>query len=278
MRFMRSISVFLFIIAALCPSFALAGNFPQGDFSGMVAEGRFAVTQVISPHVISLNDGRLITLTGLDIPDLWHKDGPGPYAEAAKRVVTDMLLGEDVRVYLTQNKKRGRTNRMGHHIAHLERAEDGAWVQGSLILLGLARVKTSKENTDMAVQMLALENESRKVKAGIWVDPVYRILTPPELDKSKLNRFQIVQGRVRSVSQNKSRIYLNFGDNWRDDFTITIAPESRKIFNKAGIDPLGWNDAVIRTRGWLEFYNGPNLEVTHPAQIQIIANPAEDGK
>jgi len=244
----------------------------------MTAEGRFSVTQVIAPNVVSLSDGRIIALTGMDLPDLWHKDGPGPYAQTAKRVVTDMLLGQDVRVFRTKNKKLGRTNRMGHHIAHLERASDGAWVQGSLMLLGLARTQTSKENADMVAQMLTLENEARKVKSGLWSDPKYKVFTPEELDKSTLNRFQVVEGRIKSVSQSKNRIYLNFGDNWRDDFTVTIQPGSRKTFSKVGLDPLQWNDTNVRVRGWIEFYNGPNLELTHPAQIELIANSTQGGK
>ena len=239
----------------------------------MTAEGRFTVNQIIAPNVVSLSDGRIITLTGMNFPDLWHKDGVGPYAQTAKRVVTDMLLGQDVRVFRTKNKKRGRINRMGHHIAHLERASDGAWVQGSLMLLGLARTQTSTENADMAEQMLALEAEARKVKSGLWADPAYALFTPKELGKTTLNRFQVVQGRIRSVSQSQNRIYLNFGENWREDFTVTIQYSSRKAFTKAGIDPLQWNDATIRVRGWLEFYNGPNLELTHPAQVEVIANP-----
>ena len=267
---MRTILIiFAFISSVFVPP-AHAGNFPTGDFSQMTAEGRFAVTQIVAPNVVTLNDGRIIALTGMDIPDLWHKDGAGPYAQTAKRVVTDMLLGQDVRVFRTKNKKRGRTNRMGHHIAHLQRADDGAWVQGSLILLGLARTQTSTENSDMSAQMLALENEARTVKSGLWSDPAYKAFTPDELDKTTLNRFQIVEGRIRSVSQSKNRIYLNFGDNWRDDFTVTLQPANRKNFTKAGLDPLQWNNTNIRVRGWLEFYNGPNLELTHPAQIELL--------
>lgn len=228
------------------------------------------MTQVMAPDLVALNDGRLIALTGMDIPDLWSKDGAGIYAQTALRVVTDMLLGQDIRVYRTKNKKRGRINRMGHHIAHLERASDGAWVQGTLTLLGLSRMKTWKDNVDMSPQILKLESEARKVKAGLWNDPAYQVLTSEDLGKDKLNQYQIIEGRVRSVSQNKNRIYLNFGDNWRTDFTVTIAPGKRKFFSKAGIDPLQLNNTRIRVRGWLEFYNGPNLEMTHPEQLEII--------
>jgi hypothetical protein len=32
----------------------------------------------------------------------------------------------------------------------------------------------------------------------------------------------------------------------------------------------------IRVRGWLEFYNGPMIEATHPEQIELLGGAMED--
>jgi len=41
-----------------------------------------------------------------------------------------------------------------------------------------------------------------------------------------IGTFQPVRGRVN----------LNFGDDWRTDFTITLEAKARRLFAKAGLD------------------------------------------
>jgi len=127
----------------------------------------------------------------------------------------------------------------------------------------------------MAEQLYALEAEARKDKIGIWAEES-AILTPEEAERH-INSFQIVKGRVRSAAIKQNRIYLNFGHNWRTDFTVSIAPEDRKFFSKAGYNPLEWNGRDVRVRGWIEDYNGAYIEINHPTAIEIMPfeKPAE---
>ena len=178
-----------------------------------------------------------------------------------------MMEGEDVLIYQTKNSKLGRTNRMGHQLAHIVRAKDDAWAQGTLIGLGLVQVKTTQRNAEMAEQMYALEQYARTEKAGLWHD--YEILSPDNAADS-LNSFQIVEGKIASAALKKNRTYLNFGRNWRDDFTVSIAPENRKAFSKSQINPLDWNGKTVRVRGWVEDYNGALIEIDHPQAIEIL--------
>jgi hypothetical protein len=68
----------------------------------------------------------------------------------------------------------------------------------------------------------------------------------------------------------RKRTYLNFGADWRSDFTITIAPKDRRLFEADGIDPLIYQGKRVRVRGWLKSYNGPLIDATHPEQIEVI--------
>ena len=69
----------------------------------------------------------------------------------------------------------------------------------------------------------------------------------------------------------KNKIYLNFGDNWRTDFTIMITPAIRKKMIAQGHDPLSLQGVKVRVRGWLENYNGPNIELIHPAWLEVLS-------
>lgn len=265
---MRFIIILIFILSSA--NYALAQEkFPQGDFFELESAGKTTITQIISPDTIGTSDGRILHLTGLDFPDLRIGE-PGQLAQTAQRILNDMLLGQDVRLYRTKNKETGRINRMGHQIVQIERVPDGAWLQGTLLSLGLARVDTSKSNPEMASQMLILEMDARQAGRGLWNTPDYAVFTPENLNEGTFNKFQIIEGNVQSASMNKNRVYLNFGKDWKTDFTVTIPPEDKPNFIKRGIDPLSWNGKKLRVRGWLTFYNGPNLEIDHPERVEVL--------
>jgi micrococcal nuclease len=61
-----------------------------------------------------------------------------------------------------------------------------------------------------------------KDKAGIWEN--YSKVLPPEEAEAHEGSFQIVEGRIESAALKQNRIYLNFGKDWKTDFTISIAP------------------------------------------------------
>ena len=178
-----------------------------------------------------------------------------------------MLIGKSVALYQTVNRDQGRVNRMGHNIAQLERESDKAWIQGALLSLGLARARTTQRNPEMAQQMYDLEQAAMAQKLGIWEKTV-KVLTPDETSFYE-GSFQIVEGRIVSTALKQNRVYLNFGQNWKDDFTVSIAPEDKRVFLKQNLDPLQWNGKQVRVRGWIESYNGPYMQINHPQAIEV---------
>lgn len=227
--------------------------------------GRAKVKAVIDPQTIQLDNGRTIWLAGLDFPDLNPRKA-GELSIKAKAILEDFLKGQQVKIYQTKTQDLGRMNRMGHDIAHLEK--DEIWVQGLLLELGLARVRTTQRNRDLAAAMYEKETAARLEGIGIW-ESEGAILTP-ETAENHIGSFQLVEGRIESVTLNKNRLYLNFGKNWRTDFTIMVAPMDRRLFTRAGIDPMQWGGQRVRVRGWLERYNGPMIKVDHPEAIELL--------
>ncbi|HOO81810.1 MAG TPA: thermonuclease family protein [Alphaproteobacteria bacterium] len=268
------ILVFFLLLANLYSIGAAYGQdasaLPASDFSALRKTGEAQVLEVISPLTVKLSNGDIVRLPGLHFPDYdYTAERTGPFALTAMKVLQDMLEGKKVEIYQTPKKDWGRTNRMGHALAHLVRSDSGLWAQGMLIRLGLAQVKTSQRNPEMAAQLYALEAEARHEKIGIWEND--DVILSPEDALKHLNSFQIVEGVIQSAAMKKNRVYLNFGGNWRNDFTVSIAPEDRRIFSKAEINPLDWNGAHVRVRGWVEEYNGAYIEIDHPEALEILS-------
>ncbi|MGH1376506.1 MAG: thermonuclease family protein [Alphaproteobacteria bacterium] len=239
---------------------------PEGNFETLRKDGTAFVDEAISPLTLRLNNGKFIHLAGLDIPDFDVHD-PGELTETAINILNDFLKGQEITIYQTTSSNRGRINRLNHHIAHIVRKDDNVWVQGMLISLGIARVRTTKYNPEMATQMYALESLARARKHGLWAMTDFPILSPEQAE-NHIGSYQVVEGTVRSAAMRKNRVYLNFGNNWRDDFTASISSSNLRSFNKQGIDTQSWNGKKIRVRGWLSYRNGPYIEVDHPERFE----------
>lgn len=244
---------------------------PTTAFATLKNTGNATVTGIIDPYTLMLNDGRIVHLTGMHVPDLNtpSTDTAGDIATFSVEILRDMLVGEKINLYQSKDKNLGRLNRLGHHLAHVQRASDSGWVQGMLITLGLAQVKTAARIPDMAPQMYALETIARDDQRGLWSLPPYHIASSENAGQY-MDRFHIVEGTIHSATLKNNRIYLNFGPDWRQDFTVSIAPGDKRAFSKAGLDPLTWTGLTIRARGWIREYNGPYMEVTHPQAVEIL--------
>jgi endonuclease YncB( thermonuclease family) len=208
-----------------------------------------------------------VRLVGIQAPKL-PLGRPGfrawPLAEESKAALARLALGRA----LVLSFGGRRLDRHGRLLAHLH-DRDGRWIQGEILALGLARVYSFADNRRLVLDMLALERGARAAGRGIWSHPDYRVLTPHEATAA-VGSFQLVEGLVRSAAVVRGRGYLNFGDDWRSDFTISIAPRARRLFEAEGVDVKGFEGRRVRVRGWLDSYNGPTIAATHPEQIEVL--------
>jgi micrococcal nuclease len=259
------------LIASHFPAWAEASmvqHLPEGNFAELRKGAPSRVSQIIDPMTLALDDKTILRLSGIEIPDN-NPYKPGNFAITALKILRDMLEGKTIDIFQVKKNAWGQSNRMGQQLAHIARQSDQAWVQGALLELGLARVMTDARNPEMAAQMYVIEQRARASKIGIWSNEAYRILTPDTLDE-RIGAIQIVEGKIHSVSTKQNRIFLNFGPDWRTDFTVVIAPENRKQFFDRNIDPLKSGQKTIRVRGWVGEYNGPYIEVDHPERIELL--------
>jgi len=229
--------------------------------------GAGVVNRVVDGDTVHLEDGRRIRLVGIQAPKL-PLGRPNvrkqPLADASKALLEKLVLGRAVALSYGGR----RLDRHGRALAHLH-TEDGRWVQGILLEQGLARVYSFPDNRTMVTDMLVLERAARSARRGIWRLNYYGIRTPDETVRH-IDTFQLVEGEVLSAARVRGRTYLNFGEDWQSDFTITISKRSGRTFKSDGIDPLTWQGRRVRIRGWLSWRNGPMVNLTHPEQIEVL--------
>ncbi len=128
----------------------------EQSFAGLKSSNAVTVSAVIDPITLQLTDGRLVRFSGIDIPDLTLQSR-GTYANIAQSVLEDLLLGQSVVLHSRSANIAGYRNRMGHVLAHIETNDKRIWVQGLLVSLGLARVRTDVNTPEMASQIWPLE-------------------------------------------------------------------------------------------------------------------------
>jgi len=235
--------------------------------------GTAAVTEVIDGDTVVLQDGRQVRLVGIQAPKLaLGRSGfeEWPLAAEAKAALETLVLGKAVRLGYGGE----RMDRHGRVLAqlHIGGGDATMWVQGAMVTEGLARAYSFADNRPCARELLALEGAARDKALGIWRLPYYAIRSaaePSELERLA-DTFQIVEGKVRAVALVRGRVYINFGENYRTDFTASIDPRDVGNFPKRGRDLKVLEGRTVRVRGWLGRLNGPVIEVSHPEQIELL--------
>jgi endonuclease YncB( thermonuclease family) len=262
---LRRLVVFLLFAAfsAQFPAQAEAGDIGLPD--GLRPGGTAKAVAVIDGDTLTLDDGREVRLVGLQAPKLpLGRRGfkAWPLADEAKAALERLALGRRLALHYGGRE----VDRHRRVLAHLTDAETGRWIQGAMLAQGMARVYTFKDNRSAIPEMLAIERNARAARRGIWSHPYYAVRTPETLTRDA-DSFQLVEGTVKDVAERKGKTFLNFGADWRSDFTVQIASRDAKSFRKAGLSLKELEGRRIRVRGWIKSFNGPLIEATHPEQI-----------
>lgn len=259
---MRALRLFL-VFAALFAFRAYAAPpdaLPDGGHGSVVAvmDGdSFRVKDVAG-------DIRMVGIQAPKLPKGRPNFKPWPESADAQRALETLLKNHTVTLRLATTPK----DRNGRTLAHIMR-DDGMWVQQELLREGWARVYTFPDNRQFADDLYAGEREARAAKRGLWADKNYAVRSPdPNVLKADIGTFQIIEGKVTKAAKVRGRIYLNFGSDFRTDFTATIAPEAVSLFARAKLDPLTLEGENIRVRGYLRDFRGPEIELSHPEQIE----------
>ncbi|MBE7732970.1 thermonuclease family protein [Devosia sp. CC-YST696] len=254
----------------------LTGASPVAGCDGLRMAPGGLVSEVVDGDTVLLESGLAVRLIGTQAPKLaLGREGLAdwPLAEAARDALRTLALGKNVQLGYGGEER----DRYGRALAHvfIEADEGSIWAQGQMIEAGLARVYSFPDNRRCLDQLFAGEARARAERLGIWSDPYYSVRAadrPADL-LDRVGDYELVEGRVLLADRSGSRIYLNFGRFWKEDFTAVIEAPALRLFERDRRDPLELEGALVRIRGWVDERDGPRIEITHPEQIEVVARP-----
>lgn len=108
------------------------------------------------------------------------------------------------------------------------------------------------------------EAAARAAKRGLWAADGF-VLTPENAAQHGKG-FHVVEGRITRIYEGKQATYLNFGEDWHSDFSITISAKARRSMKPLlqSLQPGDW----VRVRGGLYEENGPMLRLLHAENLE----------
>ncbi|MDD9912830.1 MAG: thermonuclease family protein [Alphaproteobacteria bacterium] len=207
--------------------------------------------------------GDTVRLLGINTPEPGTSRRPAePWGLQASDFTKKLLENQKINI-TTQAKDRDRYGRVLANVF----LSDGTWVNEHLLREGVAHVYTFPDSSYDIKALFAAENAAREAKKGIWALPRWSIKNAVTCcKKEEIGEFQVVEGAIKQVVTVKNRTYLNFGTDWRTDFTVEI---ERKNWSKFS-DLKQKRGKKVRIRGYIKPINGALVTVTHPEQIETL--------
>ena len=157
-----------------------------------------------------------------------------------------------------------RLDRHGRRLAHV--FSGPLWLQRELVARGLAVAAPPLVSRERALALLRLERRARLSEPGLWRMRSDARPVPAERARTVLDRFAIVEGRVLSVARGFRSKFVNFGEDWREDFTIYL----RRGRISRAFPPGSLEGQRVRVRGWVFYSNGPAIDLADPVYLEAL--------
>lgn len=152
-------------------------------------------------------------------------------------------------------------DRHGRLIAQIFVARDGGdvWLQAQLIDDGAALVMPRRGSEACAVELLSRETArgGSDVRAANDMDAM-------------IGHYAVVEGVITRALVLSDGAFLDFGEDWRNDFSVFIARGDMKRFGALLDDVRALEGRSVRVRGFVGDRAGPQMRVTSPQALQLL--------
>jgi endonuclease YncB( thermonuclease family) len=142
-------------------------------------------------------------------------------------------------------------------------------LQEQMVAIGAARVAPQSDDLAFIDHLMAVERKARDAEKGMWALQAYRVWDALNADPA-IGGYHIIEGVVLSARKVRSRFYLNFGEDYRTDFTASARSAVYRQWVGDNFDPALLTGARVRVRGFVVHINGPSIDMTHRRQIEIL--------
>jgi endonuclease YncB( thermonuclease family) len=138
-------------------------------------------------------------------------------------------------------------------------------LQEVLLAQGAARVAPQSEDFPFIERCYRAEKAAREAGLGLWRHPAYRVRDAARAEKGW--GYQIYAGAVRAAAERGGRVFFNFGDDFRADFTASaLRGDFRRWRGRP--DAASFVGKTVEIRGFVDWINGPSIELRHELQLQ----------
>ena len=139
-------------------------------------------------------------------------------------------------------------------------------LQELLIGAGAARVAPESDDHDFIARCFAIEDRVRAAGVGLWSEADWRPRDAARAEKS--SGYQIYSGVILKAAERGARVFLNFGEDFRTDFTASVRKGDFRRW-KRKVETAALAGAAAEIRGYVEAINGPSIELLHEMQLRI---------
>lgn len=135
----------------------------------------------------------------------------------------------------------------------------------ALVERGLALTDPAAVDAASAETLLSAEAAARAAGAGVFAHRAFRRADADDA-WPRIGLYAIIEGAAVETALVRRRRYINFSEDYRNDFTAIVDPENGRAFRDYDFDALIGSTHVYR--GWVELWNGPLIRLSTPFQIQ----------
>ena len=228
-------------------------------------------------ELLAIRDGeRLLLIAGEPLrfaairapyPPIGQQPGRWPPVQVLSRRI-EALAAEGLIVYPT-----GRSDRYGSRLANLWSLKEKAWLAEVLAGEGLAIVAPEVLFDPAYAAVAAAERAARDKDLGIWSSPAHRVLCADDAYDG-IDQLRVVRGRIRQADVVSGSLYLNFGADWRRDFTLRLKAGRGDRRTEQLLLARDLRGRPIEVRGWIFYRGGPMIDLDNLGQISLLESAA----
>lgn len=136
-------------------------------------------------------------------------------------------------------------------------------IEEKMLQAGVAITYASEDKTPNSWR--AAEATARTAKRGVWSDASF-VLTPENAAQHS-GEFHVVEGAITRTYEAKVATYINFGQDWHSDFSITIPNKIRRSMKDVLLQVKP--GSIIGVRGYITQENGPMVKLLKPDNLEL---------
>lgn len=159
-------------------------------------------------------------------------------------------------------------DRYGRQAAILRSADDLS-LQEKLLEQGLVMLAGLPHSRDLLLAWRPVERAAREAGRGLWAEWSQRVLTAEEA-RYGVGGFRVVRAEIKRVGLYGDQLYLDTGENWREDFTLKIEDPEGPLWRDFAATAQSLVGKLVLVRGWIHFHNGAMMTPVIPEQIEVL--------